>query len=518
MIKPHLFIASLWLRFVLGLLVVMVTCDGYANNPSSQREGVSLVEGGRIDTIGQLVFKECDVADASGRFRRRAGCASLSVPEDYDQPNGTRLSLFIVRLASHKPVPYADAVTLLAGGPGGAASDNYLNLEHAFGKLLKHRDIYLIDQRGTGRSERFDCDESNMPGDLALQLFDPVIAQKTAFKCLADFQGDPRYYTTSVAVKDLESVRAALGVSQWNIYGASYGTRVALHYLRRYPDNVRSLILDAVVHPELPLGPAVAVESQRALDQLVQNCQKDSECHKAFPDLDAGLKRLLAQLKKQPVDIQFENFTTGRIEPMTFTYNHLVGFIRLTLYQTAGVSMIPVLLHEAYKNNNFSPLARKAINVQRQMSKAIALGMHFSVACTEDQAFVSEDDISPAVHQSYMGTSLVEVSEAFCRVWPRGLIDPDFKLPVKAEHPVLLLSGSVDPITPPAYADAVAKHLPNSLHLVNENQGHGQASVGCTPTIMAKFIEQAAVDLLQTDCLKKQKADPFFINFNGPSP
>jgi pimeloyl-ACP methyl ester carboxylesterase len=112
----------------------------------------------------------------------------------------------------------------------------------------------------------------------------------------------------------------------------------------------------------------------------------------------------------------------------------------------------------------------------------------------------------------------LDVLDAMCSVWPRGVLDDDFKTAVQSDLPVLLLSGEADPITPPAYADLAAVDFGNARHLIGRNQGHGQAPRGCMPDIIADFVANASVDGLETDCLERLHAMPFFLDFSGPAP
>src|SRR6056297_2711256 len=179
------------------------------------------------------------------------------------------------------PPPPADAFTLVNGGPGGSSVSLYVDLEAAFSGIRRNRDIVIMDQRGTGRSAPLDCPELE---DTA-QDFDPELIRRATRACLDALERDPRFYNTSIAVADLEQLRQAMGYDRWNLYGVSYGTRVAQHYLQRFPGAVRTLILDGVVPPGLALGPDIARNAQKTLDELLARCAGVAYCAEAFPDL-----------------------------------------------------------------------------------------------------------------------------------------------------------------------------------------------------------------------------------------
>ena len=204
-----------------------------------------------------------------------ARCAQLSVPEDPARPDGPTIELFVARIAALSSAPKPDPLLIITGGPGQSTVDFYLQMRGAFEQVRRDRDLILVDQRGTGRSASgFTCDA---PADLTLSDAGEV-PDGFVEECLAGLEHDPRFYTTSVAVQDLERLRAALDLPQWNIYGVSYGTRVAQHYVRRFPDRARAVILDGVVPGEVALGPEVAVYAQRALDRIFERCANDPQC------------------------------------------------------------------------------------------------------------------------------------------------------------------------------------------------------------------------------------------------
>lgn len=483
--------------------------------PWPQFENVVYTNSGVSTQVGRVPFTECRVSDPSGTRHRNLECGWFEVPEDYSDPEGKKITLFIGRLKAAGNKAEEDPLILIEGGPGGAPSESFIFPGRGFDKIQQQRDIYLIDQRGTGKSNPLRCPTlTEFAFDFSVEKI-----RELAQECLAQLPGDPQFYTTSVAVRDLDRIREALGYDQWNIYGVSYGSRVAQHYLRRFPEATRAVILDGVVYPSLNLGPDIALQSQRALRQLIERCAGSDECRQQYPDLEEGIKRLFTQLKNNPLTVEVNNFSTGRKETIEFTELHLVAVVRFALYSPASAAILPVMLHEAYANNNFEPLARNALEYSAALETAISIGMHNSVVCTEDIPFIDESALNKAaLENTYMGTEAIDSMLAMCEVWPRGVLDEDFKLPVVSDKPVLLLSGGADPITPPEYAEKAAEQLSNSKHIVVPGHGHGISYLGCVPILMAKFIENASLDNLRTDCLEKQEPNPFFIDFNGPAP
>jgi pimeloyl-ACP methyl ester carboxylesterase len=444
-----------------------------------------------------------------------ARCGVLTVPEDPAAPDGATVELFVARVAALSSNPKPDPLLLIAGGPGQSTVDFYLQLRGAFEPVRRERDLILVDQRGTGRSSAgFTC---GVPEDLALDTAAPDQLQSFIERCVAELEHDPKLYTTTVAVADLERVRAALGIDQWNVYGISYGTRVAQHYLRRFPERARAVVLDGVVPPALALGPDVAREAQRALDRIFARCEADDGCGMRFADLPAEFGMLLARLEASPVGAKPAVGTeTDAQTAAMFGAQELRAVVRFMSYSGATVALLPVLLHEAY-GGNYDPLVRQAGTLLRGLPESLSFAMSNSVLCTEDVPFVAAD-ARDALSDTYLGTTIVDSLDLICSRWPAGEIDVDFKEPVTSDRPVLLLSGSNDPITPPEYGEAVAATLPNSVHLVGQGQGHGLMAVGCTPRLVARFLDDPSPGSLGTDCLAAEKPTPFFLSLLGPAP
>ncbi len=460
-------------------------------------------------------FTDCSIGAGAGKLV--AQCMTLAVPLDPEAPDAQQLELSIARIPARRQSANTDAFTMLAGGPGQSALESFPAVAFAFRHIMRDHDVILIDQRGTGNSARLSCPDA--PDSLGTEFeVDTDRVSELARECLATLEHDPRLFTTSVAVSDLEYVRQALGVSQWNLYGISYGTRVALHYLRRYPDNVRTLTLDAVVPPSVALGPEIAPLAQRALDLIFQRCVDDSGCFEAFGDQTEATRTLLESLEKEPRSITYEDVATGQLTTLEFTREHLAITLRLMSYSSQTAAILPSMLHEAIVNDNFAPLARQASLQSQSLGDSLATGMHHAIVCTEDAPFMQESTPAENNIYSYMGDGVVDSLLASCQSWPAGRIDADFKTPVTATTPTLILSGEADPITPPEYGEEVAGSLVNSRHLINERQGHMQAPFGCMPVLLAQFVETADARSLDTRCLERMRVLPFFVDANGPLP
>jgi pimeloyl-ACP methyl ester carboxylesterase len=415
------------------------------------------------------------------------------------------VDVFVARIAALSSEPRPDPLLLIAGGPGQSTVDMFLQYRAAFEQVRRERDLILVDQRGTGRSaEGFDC---AVPEDLSLDTTGTAELERIVDECRASLRHNPRFYTTSVAVQDLDRVRADLGIEQWNLYGVSYGTRVAQHYLRRFPDRTRSVVLDGVVPATLALGPDVAREAQRALEQIFARCEADAGCGARFTALPEHFAEVLARLEAEA------NGDT----PPPLTALELRTLVRFMSYSVLTVALLPVLIEEAH-GGNYSPLAGQARTLLRDLPESLSFAMSNSVMCTEDFPYSSADS-GEGLRDTYLGTTIVEGIGVLCARWPAGVIDDDFKTAVVSDKPVLLLSGEFDPITPPAYAQrAIDGGLVNSVHVVGRGQGHGLVPVGCVPRVLRSFLETPQPGELDVSCLTLEPPTPFFLTLLGPAP
>ncbi|HEX7238295.1 MAG TPA: alpha/beta hydrolase [Gammaproteobacteria bacterium] len=435
-----------------------------------------------------------------------ARCGTLSVPLDPAAPDGPTIEIFVARVAALSAEPSLDPLLLIQGGPGESTVDMYVQLRGAFEQARRDRDIILVDQRGTGRSaEGFACET---PDDLSLDTAGSDMLARVIDGCLADLKHDPRFYTTSVAVRDLEAVRTALGIETWNLYGVSYGTRVAQQYLRQYPEHVRAVVLDGVVPPPLALGPDVAREAQRALEQIFARCAADAGCAARFAALPQLFAEVLARLDAGAAD---------ETDPPPISALELRALVRFMSYSATTVALLPVLISEAHAGN-YAPLAGQARTLLRKLPESLSFPMSNSVTCTEDVPYYGAAATGD-LDQTYLGTSIVDALKQICARWPVGSIDEGFKLYVASDAPVLLLSGEFDPITPPLYAERVKQGgLANSVHVVGRGQGHGLVGVGCVPRLLRSFLEDPAPAKLDAKCLELEPPTPFFLTLLGPAP
>ena len=442
-----------------------------------------------------------------------ARCATLRVPIDREHPKTGSIDLKVAVVPALNRRSMAAPLFLLAGGPGQSAMRVYVALSNAFARINRNHAIVLLDQRGTGTSNLQSC---VYPEDWQ-EPADPLPAlRKATNECLTKLGPNVRFYTTSVAVRDLDEVRAALGFEQIDLYGGSYGTRVAEQYMRRHPEHVHAVILDGVTYPRQAIGAETPEDAERALNLIVARCLQSPDCAAVYPELQDELKALLRQFGPQKVMVTIDDPNSGL--PLELEFNRRVfdTALRLLSYSSMQASLLPALIHEA-AHGKLRPLAAQSVMNVRQLADQLATGMQYSVICSEDEPFLAGVDRA-ALAKTYQGTDLMDGLREICRLWPKGPVDADLHAPLHSDIPTLLLSGEADPVTPPLDAERAAEGLTRHRHLILKGEGHGQLATACMPAIAADFLDDAAPDKLDASCLDRHTPEPFFLSMTGPAP
>jgi pimeloyl-ACP methyl ester carboxylesterase len=463
-------------------------------------------------------LQPCRIEHPARMLALPAECGTFEVAENPAEPNGRRIGLFVARVPAISLDKAPDPLFLIAGGPGTSAVDLYTSSAQPFDRVRRDRDIVLLDQRGTGRSHRLDCHYKDQ--DL-FKAIDENQAGPENIKCRDELSKDSdlRQYTTSVAVLDLDAVRVALGYQQINLYGGSYGTRVAQHYARRFPKSTRTLILDGVVNPEQVLGPAIAIDAERALERILARCKADVSCARAFSDPFKDYRELRGRLAQKPVPVTVSDAATGRPIPFDFTSRHLSAVLRFASYNDDQAALMPLSLHLAVHEQNFMPLANQFRVFARSLQEAFAYGMHNSVACSEDAPLIDTARLDlVALNATHMGAEQVEQLVEACREWPQGVVDRDLHAPLSSDAAALLLSGSDDPVTPPQYATLAQRAFADSKHVIIKGHGHGQLGAPCVDRVIADFVRAGTARDLDVACTQKLPPMPFFTTLAGPAP
>ncbi|HEY0748366.1 MAG TPA: alpha/beta hydrolase [Steroidobacteraceae bacterium] len=462
-----------------------------------------------------LPLNECRLEHPLRLTSIPARCATLRVPLDREHPQAGSIDLKLAVVPALNRRSSESPVFLLAGGPGQSAQQVYVTFSGAFARVNRNHAIVLLDQRGTGSSSPQTCD---YPEDW-LEPVDPLPAlRKATVDCIAKLGQNVRFYTSGIAVRDLEEVRAALGYGQIDLYGVSYGTRVAQLYMRRYPARVHAAILDGVTYPEQLIGVETPQDGDSALHLIMARCLQAPDCAATYPDLQKDLESLLARFGTQKVMVTIDDPNSGLPIELEFNHKILGAALRFLSYSAMQASLLPALIHQG-SQSKLRPLASQSIMNARQIGDQLANGMQYTVICSEDEPFFASAKIDrAAIAKTYQGTDLMDALHEICKLWPRGPVDADLHEPLHSDIPTLLLSGEADPVTPPADAERAAMGLTQHRHLILQGEGHGQLATGCIPRLMADFLGSAAPEQLDASCLERHTPEPFFLSMTGPAP
>lgn len=441
-------------------------------------------------------------------------CGTLEVFENRQARHGRTLHLKIVVLPALSNQPKPDPIVLLAGGPGQGAATMAREVRDVFRRMQADRDIVLVDQRGTGGSNGLECEVED--DSLALVNEPEEAALQRLRTCLAGYDADVRLYTTNVAMDDLDDVRAHLGYERINVYGASYGTRAGLVYLRQYGSRVRSIVLDGAAPPDMRLPLYFARDAQRALDRLLADCAATPSCASMYPGLANRVAALFARLESSPPRVRLVHPRTGVEEEVRVDASLLANLVAGALYAPLTSSIVPELLVRAERDDFQGLLALGLAN--EGANDNMSAGMQLSVICAEDAPRIAAGDSERATAGSVFAGHLLTSRLEACQFWPRGEVPADYYDPVVSAVPALVLSGDLDPVTPPSWGESVAAHLANSRHIVAPATGHGVLGTGCGQRLVQAFFDRGSAEGLDTSCVDALKRPPFMLSPAGPDP
>jgi len=471
---------------IISMFILLVSIDAYSQNQ-------------------QLSLENCHVDGIKAQVK----CGKLQVSENYSKSDGEKITINFVILPAIDNSEDKTPLMFLAGGPGQAAAELASGLTNVFYEVRKTRDLILVDQRGTGASHPLQCEDATEQNVYALTPED--FSAQDIKDCLLKLTGDLSQYNSENAIRDFEAVRAALGHQQINIYGGSYGTRAGLVYMRMFPDSLRSVVLDSVGPIEVPIG-LFGQSSARSFNLLLNNCQKDPNCQHAFPKLEQEFSALLARLEEAPAQVNIAHPRLGTQTKFVISKAKLLGTIRSQLYSVATRSLVPLVIHQAYLGN-YMPLA--GLIAQTEGGQGIYIGLLFNITCNEDYPRISAMDFELDANNNFGGGDSHFSFKMVCPLWPEYRPGDVFYNPVIADIPTLILSGDLDPVTPPSNGEYSAKSLPNNHHIVVNNASHTVAMSTCASDIINEFLTSLEPKKLDESCLEDVPNESFMTNLNG---
>jgi pimeloyl-ACP methyl ester carboxylesterase len=454
-------------------------------------------------------------------IRTEVRCGSVQRLLDPARPRGPHIDVHYVVVPAVSRKRAADPVFLLAGGPGQSAISLAGDVLPLFARLHNNRDLVFVDQRGTGRSAPLDCPQQPLAPQQP--LVDPDTEAREMLACRLALEklpyigapADLGFFTTTLAMQDLDAVREALGAPTLDLVGASYGTRAALEYQRQFPTHLRRNVLDGVAPPDMVLPDSAATDNAAALQALWSACAAEPACHAAFPHLTADWDALKASL---PRNVSVRDPRTLQTVSLPLTLPLLLGAVRGPLYSPVLTAALPQAITAA-AHGNFQPLVTLGGLAAPHGRHDIAAGMHFSVICAEDAPRMARVSGDPATE---FGDLFAAIYREVCAQWPRGAVPAAFYDVPRATQPVLLLSGGLDPMTPPRHAARIAAKLGDqALAVTVPNAGHGILSIGCISDVIYRFIaapDAAAAHAVDTTCAQAIPRPLAFIPPHGDAP
>ena len=461
------------------------------------------------------VFEEsrCEFEEPAGRD---ITCGFVVVPENRAAPGGNDVRLAVAIVAAERGPVAEDPIIYLDGGPGGESLEPLqFTFDSVFAPFAATRDLIFFDQRGIGLSEpSLECREDL---DLTYELLDADIPNSQLLQLQSDAIQDCRnrlardgvdlsQYTSATNAADVNDIRIALGHDQLNLFGISYGTRLAQTVMRDHPEGVRSVILDSVYTPDVDLIATTPENLDRALNKLFAGCAADTECNELYPDLENRLFDLVERLETSPIIIEATDILQGDRYDVIVDGSGLLGSVFQGLYSEQIIPILPQMIVDVENGDTITLSQLASINITNL--PFVSFGMHLSVQCAEEVPFADPVTVAAADDPFPEFVDLFEISSNvgpgvfdLCDIWdvePSGAVEA---LPVVSDIPTLVLSGEYDPITPPAWGELAAASLSNSTYVLALGLGHG-VSLGspCTTDLALAFIDDPTGEL-DTSCI-----------------
>lgn len=440
------------------------------------------------------------------RFEDSLLVGTYHVFEDRAAGAGRKIPLYIAVTPALDRSNLKEPIFMIDGGPGLGVSHWAFFFTEIDSLYRRYHDLVYVDVRGTGQSSPLHCHELQTKSTLQDHFEDPFPVDDLD-ACLNRYADSVNFnnYNTQFIVDDLDEVRAWLGYDKINLFGLSYGGKVALSYMDQYPHSIHRVVLQS---PSLPTSNNQllrATWSQQALDKLFDKCLKDSACHKAFPDIKSEFLQVQARIKNELVVAQFG---PGTDDTISLSWHPIAHKIYSLLYTDSGYRRLPFLIHEAYKGN-YEPFLDE-FHSSQEPAVRFADGMFLSVICAES---IRIDADASNIHNTFLGDYIYQTRLAACNLWPVTDKSSAFSEPVTSEIPTLIISGALDPVTPPETAREILRHLKNGRHIIAPHMAHvftELSNIECFDTYVVAFFAgtEGAMD---KGCFESMTPKPFQI-------
>lgn len=438
-------------------------------------------------------------------------CGIHEVFEDRATGTGRRLPIHVAVLPALRRQVHADPLVVMAGGPGQGARGMAGVAARFFRQVRRHRDIVLVDLRGTGASHPLTCDA----GDELASISDGDVTA-VARRCAEQLDADPRFYTHRESLADLDEIRERLGYARVNLWGGSWGTRASLLYALRYPAATRSVVLDGAVALTMDFPVSASADAQASLDRVIADCRADRDCHAAFPEPRTDLDRMLARFSAGDVTVTVRHPRTHAPASARLSRGIAMDILRGALYLPRDAAGVMELVRQA-ADGDFAPLLAQYARTASWSTDDMAMAATMSILCSEDVPSVTAASIATASTGSLFGPVYADTWRARCAAWPAGQRLDDARDAV-SQAPALILSGGHDPVTPPRAGELMTRHFARHRHIIVDNASHNTSFSGCVPSLIAQFIDDGHGDALDGSCATRVAWPPFTIATSGSRP
>jgi pimeloyl-ACP methyl ester carboxylesterase len=458
-----------------------------------------------------------------------ASCGYLVVLENRSRSGGRTIRLMVAKYPARSPEKRADPVVYLAGGPGDIAPLE-VNAFIAAG-FIRDRDILVVSQRGTMFSEpALTCAAAdNFARELlGLRFYseatkrDHLAATEACHRELAASGADLGAYNSTENAADLADLRRVLGLTEWNIYGTSYGSYLAQTLMRDHPEGIRSVVLDSVLPPMYTI-PGNWWITRAAFDNLFQACAAETACGAAHPHFEKTFTELVNKFEAEPLTTIVRDAITGKDLKVVLDGGALVDWLRNQNYALPLLRAAPDLIGglaagrpeaiDAIDKDRISRAPRPGPGVP-----ALGYGLSYGVTCREDYPFATPEDLAAAGRDAFPDYPATVQDEGVggwayvnedCRdVWKVPAAPTAMRQPVASSIPTLLISGSFDTLTSLAGAKAAAANLSNATIISIPGVGHVVAPASpCAQAVIVSFF--ADPDTPDTSCVGGLKPPSF---------
>jgi pimeloyl-ACP methyl ester carboxylesterase len=450
-------------------------------------------------------LKKCNSSDLDSTIL----CGTFSVFENRQTNSGQKIDLNIIVIPAIHKSHSKSPIFCFDGGPGVAATSgasfyadsiNYYRVEH---------DIVLIDVRGTGDSNPLHCRQLQFKVGLEEQFTEmyPIQDVKDCYDSLSKLADLTQYTTTNMAI-DIEEIRKWLGYKKVNLFGLSFGGRLAQVYMKMFSTSVESCVLwsPATTSSRMPLFHAQY--AQASLNKLFEDCKYDSLCDLTFPNGKAEFKDLMERGKRKPFEYKFKS-QNGEIKEVTIPWYSFHTKIRSLMYKPIGLRQVPFIVHQSYLGN-WQPFI-SLFPSESSYDDFIAMGLYLCVTCTEDVPYITKQEGDSLSKGTFMEDYRIQQQKNACSNWTKGIVPDNFFEPVTSDIPTLVMSGYFDPVTPPSMAEQIVQALPNGYLITIPTMSHmfdGLSNPECFDKMVVDFFNKSDTSP-DSECIKQMLPDKF---------